>query len=331
MNEKIGNDIKNQTIQTCYLIFGEESYLCKQNRKKLLEALVNKGDTMNYAAFEGKGIDVHKVIDLAETMPFFAECRVILLSNTGLLKGSAPEELIHYIKDIPPATCLIFEEEEVDKRSKLYKAIDKCGAAVEYPREREETIKKWILLKLKKENKKITGTVLDEFMRRTGNDMERIDKELEKLFCYTLERDVITIEDVDAVCCGQLNNNIFDMVNAIAKREEKKAFTLYYELLRQKEAPLHILFLVTRQFRNLLQVKELREKGYDASAIASKTKLPSFGVKMNIQQATHFTMEELKRAIYDGVEAESNIKMGKMDERTALELFLVEHTKKSPA
>ena len=73
--QQLIQDLKNQTYKPMYLLYGEEDYLRKQYRDKLKEALVSPDDTMNYAYYEGKGINVKEVIDLAETLPFFAERR----------------------------------------------------------------------------------------------------------------------------------------------------------------------------------------------------------------------------------------------------------------
>ena len=129
MNKLIDEDIRNNTIKSCYLIYGEENYLKRQNRDKLKKALVPEGDTMNFSSYEGKGVNGAEIIDLAETLPFFSERRVILLENTGFFKNSAPEELVTYLAEIPESTCLIFVEEETDKRSKMYKAVSKIGRA----------------------------------------------------------------------------------------------------------------------------------------------------------------------------------------------------------
>ena len=72
--------------------------------------------------------------------------------------------------------------------------------------------------------------------------MSNIEKELEKLLCYTMDRSVITGEDIDAVCTTQINNRIFAMVQAVAEQNQKKALDLYYDLLALKEPPMRILF-----------------------------------------------------------------------------------------
>ena len=123
-------DIKNKQFKNIYLLTGEEVYLRMQYRKKLKEALVEDGDTMNVAIFSGKGTDPKEIIDLAETMPFFAEHRVILIDDSGFTKNACPE-LADYVAQIPESTCIILNEAEVDKRGKLYKAIKSKGRVVE--------------------------------------------------------------------------------------------------------------------------------------------------------------------------------------------------------
>ena len=111
--------------------------------------------------------------------------------------------------------------------------------------------------KLKKEGKRSTQNDLQFFQQRVGSDMENISRELEKLFCYTMGRDVITAADIEAVCTRQIGNQIFDMVEAIAMRRQKQALDLYYDLLTLKEPPMRILFLIARQFNLLMQVRQL--------------------------------------------------------------------------
>lgn len=119
-------DIKNKQFKNIYLLTGEEIYLRNQYRKRLREALLDPEDTMNYASFEGKNINPKEVIDLAETMPFFADRRVIEISDSGFAKNACPE-LAEYIPEIPDSTCIILTESEVDKRGKFYKAVKNNG------------------------------------------------------------------------------------------------------------------------------------------------------------------------------------------------------------
>ena len=324
----IDEDIRNGQYKTMYLLYGDEAYLKKQYKDKLIKALVAEGDTMNFSAYEGKGINPKELIDLAETLPFFAERRVILVENSGFFKNSC-DDLAEYLLEPAASTCFLFVEEEVDKRSKMYKAVAKAGKAVEFGTQNEELLTRWILSRLKKENKNITGNVMQLFISKTGTDMGNIDRELEKLLCYTMGRDVIKAEDVEAITTEQVTNKIFDMVNAIAEHKQKKALDFYYDLLTLKEPPMRILFLITRQFQILMNLKDMGSKGFDQSTIASKVGIPPFAVRKNQAQAKGFTTEQLKQAIRDGVELEESVKTGRMNEQMAVELFIVKYSKKS--
>lgn len=322
----IDEDIKTGQFKQIYLLYGNEAYLKKQYKDKLKKAMADAEDTMNFSAFEGKDINVREVIDLAETLPFFAERRVILIENSGFFKNAA-DEMAEYIKQAAPTTYFLFVEEEVDKRSKMYKAVKNAGKIVEFAEQNEDVLTRWVLGRLKREDKKITGSVMQLFLSKTGTDMGNIDRELEKLFCYTMGRDVITAEDVEAVTTEQISNKIFDMVNAVAEHNQKKALDLYYDLLALKEPPMRILFLISRQFQILFNVKSATAKRVDNRTIAQKAGIPEFAVRRNQAQARNFTQEQLRQALEDGVFYEEAVKTGRMNDQMAVELFLLTYSK----
>lgn len=322
----IDEDIKTGQFKQIYLLYGAEAYLKKQYKDKLKNALVSPEDNMNYSYYEGKDTNPKEIIDLAETLPFFADRRVILIENSGFFKNTC-EELADYLSQVPETTALIFVEEEVDKRSKMYKAVQKNGKAVEFAAQSEELITRWVLTRLKKEGKNITGSVMQLFLSKTGTDMGNIDRELEKLVCYTLDKTLVEASDVEAITTEQTTNKIFDMVNAIAEHNQKKALDLYYDLLTLKEPSMRIMYLISRQFQILLNVKDMTAKGFDNSAIAQKAGVPPFAVKRNQSQAKGFSMAQLKQAIQDGVDFEEAVKTGQMNDQMAVELFIMKYSK----
>ena len=325
--KNIEEDIKRGQFAQVYLLYGEEAYLKKQYKDKLKNAMVPEGDTMNFSAFEGKNVNPKEIIDLAETLPFFADRRVILIENSGFFKNAC-EELAEYLPQVAPATHFIFVEEEVDKRSKMYKAAKSSGRIVEFLPQNEELLTRWILGRLKREGKNITAPVMQLFLTKTGTDMGNIDKELEKLLCYTLDRNVITEEDVEAVVTEQTTNKIFEMVNAVAEHNQRKALDLYYDLLTLKEPPMRIMFLISRQFQILFHIRDMAAKGLDQQTMAKKAGIPPFAVRKNVSQAKGFTMEQLKQALRDGAEFEEAVKTGRMDDQMAVELFLMKYSAK---
>ena len=321
----LAEDIKNGSFKTSYLLYGEEAYLRNQYKNKLKNALVNPDDTMNFSRFEGKSIDPAEIISLADTLPFFAERRLILIEDSGFFKNKC-DELADYLPSLPETTCLLFAETEVDKRNRLYKAVQKYGRVTEFQSQDERTLMRWILGTLKKENKKITEDTLRHFLERTGSDMENIHMELEKLLSYTEGRDVITSEDVEEICTMQTTGQIFEMIRAIAEKKQRLALDLYYDLLALKEPPMRILFLIARQFNQLLLVKSLAAKGMDRSSIASKAQVAPFIAGRLMTQARSFTLEQLKNAVKDCVDAEEAVKTGRMTDILSVELLIVKYS-----
>lgn len=322
----IDEDIKANEFKNIYLLYGEEAYLKRQYKDKLIRAMVPQGDTMNFSSYEGKEINPKELIDLAETLPFFADRRVILVEDSGFFK-SACEELAAYLPEVSQSTCFLFVESEVDKRSKMYKQVKKTGRIVCFDRQGDDVLMRWVGSRLKKEGKTMTKTAYQQFIAKTGNDMENIDKELEKLICYCMDKDGIGVEEVEAVCVEQTTNKIFDMVNAISEKQQKRALDLYYDLLTLKEPPMRILFLILRQFQKLMLIKELTGRGLDNRSIASKAGMPEFAVRKNQAMAKNFQMEQLKGAIEDGVELEESVKTGRMNDRMAVEVLIVKYSK----
>lgn len=323
--KSIQEDIKTGNFKQSYLLFGEEVYLKHQYKEKLLNALNPDGDTMNFSRYEGKGVDVKQLIDLCETMPFFAERRIILLEDTGFFKNKC-EELADYMKSLPDYLVLVFSESEVDKRSRMYKAVKSGGRVTEFAKQDEKTLMRWAAGILGKEGRKITQRDMELFLTKTGTDMGNIRMELEKLITYTEGQDIVSAEDIEAVCVTQTTNKIFDMVRAVTEKNQKRALELYYDLLTLKEPPMRILFLLAKQFRQLLLTKKMSGEGASQNEIATRLGVPSFVVRNISACARSYTVEELEQAVEDFVDAEEAVKTGRLGDVLSVELLIVKYS-----
>ena len=325
--KNIQADIKSGNFKQAYLLYGDEAYLKQQYKHNLVKALNPDGDTMNFNHYEGKGVDVKQLIDLCETMPFFADRRVILLEDTGFFKNKS-EELADYMKELPDYLCMVFVESEVDKRNRMYKAVKACGTIAEFARQDEKTLMRWAAGILGKAGKKITQRDMELLLTKTGTDMGNLRMELEKLICYTEGRDVVTAEDIEEICTTQTTNRIFDMVRAVTEKNQKRALDLYYDLLTLKEPPMRILFLLAKQYRQLLQVKQFAEAGLAQQEMASKLGVPSFAVRKIASCARAYTISELEQAIKDFVDAEESVKTGRLEDKLSVELLIIKYSSK---
>ena len=317
----LNQHIKSGDFKPVYLIYGTEDYLRKQYRDKMRQAIAGE-DTMNYSYFEGKGISVKELIDLGETLPFFSERRLIVVENSGFF-SSAQDELAAYLKEMPETTCFIFVEKDVDKRNKLFKAVSSLGYAANMTPPDERTLMRWIAGLLKNEGRQMSESTLHYFLERIDTDMENIRRELDKLVVYTDGRQEIVREDIDAVCTVYTESQVFDMVKAVAEKQQAKALKLYYDLIGQKEAPMRILYWITRQFNQLYQIKDLQNKGYPDHVIAERMGVRDFIVWKNKALCQHFSLAELRQAVEVCVQREEDVKTGRLNDRMAVELLIV--------
>ena len=323
----INEHIKTNQFKPVYLICGEETYLCKQAKDKLKNALSSPDDTMNYSYYEGKKINLSEVADLAMTLPFFQEKRLLILEESGLFKNS-PDDMVALISNLPDTTCMVFVESEVDKRSRLYKAVQKYGYVANLNTPDEKTLMVWISSILKQEKKQIKESVLRYFLERTGTDMEHVKQELDKLCAYTLDREEITIEDVQAITTQITTSKIFDMLEAIVKGNQQVAIDYYYDLLALKEPPMRILSLLVRQFNLILQITQMDNRSIPRSEIAKQVSIPSFVVGKYLEQGRRYNRQSLEEILLKCADMEEAVKTGRMTDVIAVELLIIAFSNK---
>ena len=218
----------------------------------------------------------------------------------------------------------MFVEKDVDKRNKLFKTVSSLGYAANMTAPDERTLIRWISGILKKEQRFMREDAMRHFLERIDTDMENIRRELDKLVVYTDGAQEITVGDIDEVCTVYTESQVFDMVRSVAEKQQSKALELYYDLIAQKEAPMRILYWITRQFNQLYQIKDLQSKGYPDHVIAERMGVRDFVVRKNKTLCQRFSLEELRKSIQICVEREEDVKTGRLNDRMAVELLIIQ-------
>ena len=326
--EQLNQDIKSGNYKQLYLLYGNETYLLHYFKKSLIKGMIPKDDTMNISFFSGKAIDVGGVIDFAETLPFFAERRLLVIEDSGFFK-SGQNALADYIEHIPETTSFVFVEKEVDKRNKLYKTASKVGLVAELNQQDIKKLIIWIKGKAKEESFSIDDSTIEYMLNRIGADVENILSELHKLFAYAQGREVIDRADIDEICCNQVSNQIFEMINAVAEYKQQKALDLYYELLTLKEPALGILSMMTRQYRLMYYAKDFSNRRVDSKEMASAFGLHPFAAKKHMERASRYKLAQLRSIYEECVVLDREVKSGKLQDRLAVELFIIKHSTKA--
>lgn len=323
----INQDIEKGEIKQFYLLFGAEDYLKRQYRDKLAGALVNTEDTMNYNYYEGSSFQLQTVLGIGETLPFFADNRVIVLENTGIFKKS-PEDVEKRFEAFPESTHVIFVEKDVDKRNRLYKWIGKHGYASEMNTPDEKMLLTWVKGLCKAEGKQIEDSAIFYFVEHMGTDMLLLKNELEKLFCYQYDKNMITVEDIRQVCISQSSDKMFEMLDAIGSHNQDKALLLYHDLLALREPAMRVLYMLTRHFHILMQISVLMSSGKDNKSMASVCGIPPFSVRKYAAQAGKYSYEQLRAMVEKCQATDQGIKTGTVQDTVGVEMLIVEFSGK---
>ena len=324
------DDIKNNSLKKVYLLYGEEQNLVSVYTEKLVKSCMGKnmksleGD-MNFMRFSRASTTVKEVEDNASTMPFFAEKRMIVAQGTGWFHKSN-DEAAAFLAAIPETVCIVFAEDDVDKRSNTYKAVEKYGHAANFEELKEEDVKKWICREVDRNGKKITTGAVDALIAAAGCDLAALSSELEKCFSYCLEKEAIERADVNALVHAHAQDRVFDMIQFMATKKQQEALKCYYELLELRESPIKILALMERQFRILIAVKDLKSRGLDKNSIADRLSMKPFAVQKSMEQAGHFSMKDLKAALKEMADYDYAFKNGGINDRMAVELILITYS-----
>ena len=229
------------------------------------------------------------------------------------------------MKDVPESTTVVWIESKVDKRSKFYKAVQKHGYIVEFKRLGESELLTWIGQELKRKGIQMDRNTASYFLSLTGNDMVRIQMELEKLSSYVRERGVITREDVDSIVSVTIENSIFKLTDHLGNQQPAAAYRIYRQLLEDNEPVQRIFFMMIRQFRLLYKASLMQ--GADRNAVAKELGVPSFAAGNYQNQARRFGEKRLKELLNKLLDLDVATKTGELDAEEAATLVILQYAK----
>ena len=318
--------LKDQAIKQTYLLYGEEEYLKNKWLKELQDATVSEDDLMNYSLFEGKDIDVTKVMDVGETMPFFATHKLIIVKESGFFKTGKKEEtqkLAKWIENIPDYVVIVFIEKEIDKRNGLYKAINSKKGALAFDCPEESDLMRLLTGVCQERGMQISAATLRYFLQNMPPSIHYMLGELEKLSAYCSNEEV-TKGAIQAVCVFSLEQRVFELLKEMNKKNTTEALAIYNRMIESKESPIGVLVLIARQYRILLQVKYLIKTRTPAKEIAKLVGIPPFIATETAKQSEQFTFKQLETILAHCLESDVAIKTGKMEPVKCIEMLILQ-------
>jgi DNA polymerase-3 subunit delta len=310
----------------CYLIVGEDEW----QKTKLLNQLKTKwldpsAELMNYTLLEDKETTFENIEKFGETMPFFAEKKLLVLKDSGLFKPGRKEEsekLYPWLKTLPDYLVVLFLEQEVDKRSKLYKLVQTTYEVVvaDYPGDAAAGA----IIEAESARYGITfsKSLLKYFIDHMAKNIGSMLIELDKLANY-LGSGEVTQAAIDLVCSFSLEERVFEMIKALVKKDTTAALKIYYQLLERKESPIGMLVLLGRQYRLMLQAKYMMKKTADQKLLAGTLGVPPFVAKELMVQSGAFTFKQLEGILADCLATDQAIKTGQMTPEYGVEWLIL--------
>ena len=310
-----------------YVFHGNDSH-SQQKQLDGLKARLGSPDTLslNTTVFEGQ-VDVGELMNVCQSMPFLSEKRLVVVK--GMFAKAPPKEvtksLVAFLPELPDTCRLVFmESHALSLKSPLIKAANeaKNGFVKKFDRPEGAELDRWIMRRVDDRGGAIKPRAANLLATSIGSDLQTIDNEIEKLLLYKGETGEISENDVALLCPYAAEANIFDLVDAVGNRNGRSAAQLLQAKLSEGTDPFYLFSMVIRQFRLLIQVKELAAQGKRAPEISKMLKMHSFVAGKLYQQAQQFSLPQLERIYGHLLETDVGVKTGRTDMTTSLNLLV---------
>lgn len=319
--------MQENRIGTCYVFEGKEEYIKESALEGLKKKMLPQGlEVLNFALLENPAAD--EIIAAAQTLPFMADKRLIVVKNPGLMtsggktKGEEEQllQLEDLLKDLPSTTCLVFYiQGKADGRKKLSGFLKKNAEWIEFNPLGEGELYKWIGQSFRSLGKQISPLLAQELAFTVGNDTMLLKEEIGKIASFMGEEAEVSQKAIKQMATPSLEFTVFDMVDALVGGKQEKTFRLQKQLLQEGGERLGILAMILRQYRMLLFSKGMDEEKKRKDEIRTALGIPAFAVDKTLRQAGVYTMEELKEAVSICLNMEFAVKSGKIPQEGALE------------
>jgi len=319
-------------------LFGENKYFILEKVKKIISEYKKKYSSgLNLLKFNAHDLDFENFKNIINTTSMFKEKKLVILN--GLFKEKIfKEKFFEYLKNSnikkDQETILVIIEPFTQdwskiktlKKDELFVELTKTPVLFhEYKNLTPFNTEKWILDFLKKEGVEFEKKALMLFISSVPlNNLEFIEKELEKLILYAkTKNNIITKDMINAITSSvMISQNIFKIIDYLGEKKKKEALQIVHKLIKNNTDELYILTIIANHIKNLIKIRNYLDKKISYQKIATLLKIHPFVFKKLYTQAKKFPLRELKNIYFSLFETDLNIKTGKIEPGLALDLFI---------
>lgn len=306
-----------------YLIYGNDYGLIKREIDKIISGT---SDVVKYDLLVS---NVSDVIEEASCMSLFGDKKVVIGENALFLTGAntSVNHDIDYLTSYVNAenhdniVILTVVQDKLDERKKIVKLLKKNVTIIHKETIDEKDLPKFVIKEFLNNGYKIDYKTASYFVDYVGKNVDILLSEINKMIIYKDTDKEILIEDILNISSKGFNDNVFDLSDAIMKKDFKKIFSCYNDLMILKEEPIKIIALLASQFTLVYQSKLLSKEGFMSKDIASTLKVHPYRVKLALE--TNYPDFELIDILKKLHNLDYEIKTGKVDKIVGLENFLL--------
>jgi len=296
---QIVNDIQKGTIKPIYFLMGEEPYYIDKISDFIEDNMLSEEEqSFNQMLIYGRDASIDEIVSNAKRYPMMAERQVVIVKEAQDLSRTI-ENLVVYAENPQPTTVLVvcYKYKKIDKRKKLYKAINKTGLIFESKRLYENQVGTWITKNLKSRGYSISPKASQMLVEFLGTDLGKIDNELEKLQLICPEGTTISPEIIEENIGISKDFNNFELRKAIGEKDSLKAHRIAnYFSQNPKDNPLVVtISLLFSYFSQILQYHGLNDKS--KGAVAKQLKVNPYFVSDYVSAARNYPMKKVSYTI----------------------------------
>ena len=317
--------LSGHSLPSVLLFEGEEEQLKQDALAELRRAVLPPGmETLNETVLEDPPVD--QVIADAETQPFMADRRLIVIRDLPALTGraEADERLVSYLPSVPESAILLFYcTGKPDGRKKLYTAIKKLGGIVTFVPLRGAELVRFVTDAFRDAGKECDQRTAEYLIFTVGDDTGLLLNEIGKLAAGAGHRDAVLASDVTALATPSTECTVFQMVDAVVTGQRSRALQLLRNQLLAGTDRMTVLAMLLRQYRLLQHIKFMQFEKRGGDYIRTALGVPPFAVDQYVRQASGYTGGQVKDAVRICFEAEYAVKSGRMQQEGAVEAVVI--------
>lgn len=308
-----------------YLILGDEDFLKEEALKEITSKFLEPATKdLNYSVFHAKDkdFDIKEMLDVLNTAPFIARRRIVILKDADMLHQAGKDSVILYLKNPSAGSVFIIESGATRIKDEFLLEASRLAHLITKRRLTDAEIDVWLAKRSRAENKRIQKDAIGVIKENLPHDLSIISSYVDSLMLYTGKRPAITRNDAEKIIGVISLDTGFDILNAIEKKDTKKALRIYAQMNKRKKKETEFLGLLGWQLRILLRVKELA-KIKNKFEIGKELGLYSSRLEQVFGLASRFTRNQIRVLLKEALRADTDIKTGSPDPQLVVERLIL--------